>query len=74
MYLETTPDTSGYMIAGFIVAFAVMGLYILSMFLRNRNLNRDLTTLESIQSQAKPKAIKSKLTKKAKPSKKEKKK
>ncbi len=45
---EATPDTSGYMIAGYAVAFIVMGLYVLSMYLRNRNLNQDLTTLEEL--------------------------
>lgn len=58
MFLETTPDTSGYMIAGFVVAFAAMGIYILSLALRNRNLARDLETLESLQVKAKPKAAK----------------
>ena len=74
MYLEATPDTSGYMIAGFVVAFATMGLYLASLYLLNRNLNRDLDTLESIQKQAKSKAVKSIPTKKARTGKKTKKK
>jgi hypothetical protein len=45
---EATSDTSGYMIAGYAVAFMVMGLYVLSMYLRNRNLKQDLTTLEEL--------------------------
>ena len=45
---ETTPDTSGYMIAGYAIAFLVMGLYILSLFIRSRNLLRDLSTLEDL--------------------------
>ena len=49
MFQQTTPDTSGYMIAGYAVAFTVMALYLLSMYLRNRNLQRDLETLESLQ-------------------------
>ncbi len=49
MFLQdATPDTSGYMIAGYAVAFIVMGLYVLSMYLRNRNLHQDLTTLEEL--------------------------
>jgi len=60
MFLETTPDTSGYMIAGFVVAFASMGIYILSMALRNRNLNQDLQMLESLQVKTKPKTGKPK--------------
>ena len=57
MFLETTPDTSGYMIAGYILAFTVMGIYVASMYIRQRNLNRDLETLESIQAE-KPKRSK----------------
>ncbi len=47
-FQEPTPDTSGYMIAGYAVAFVVMGLYVASLYLRNRNLNRDLAMLEEI--------------------------
>jgi cell division protein FtsL len=54
MFLETTPDTSGYMIAGFAVAFITMGLYVISMYIRNQNLQRDLETLEAMKSE-KPK-------------------
>lgn len=57
MFLEATPDTSGYMVAGYIVAFVVMGIYVASMYIRNRNLKRDLETLESMQTE-KPKATK----------------
>jgi uncharacterized membrane protein YciS (DUF1049 family) len=59
MFFETIPDTSGYMIAGYAVAFITMGIYIFSMVLRNRNLKQDLKTLESMQAE-KPKAKKSK--------------
>jgi hypothetical protein len=55
MFLETTPDTSGYMIAGYAIAFLVMGLYVFSIYLRYRNLNRDLETLEVISNESKPK-------------------
>ena len=49
MFLQTpTPDTSGYMIAGYAVAFIVMGLYVASMYLRTRNLKRDQETLEEM--------------------------
>jgi hypothetical protein len=62
MFLQTTPDTSGYLIAGYAVAFTVMGLYLISLYVRNRNLNRDLETLQSMQSE-KP-AVKPKKKKK----------
>ena len=49
MFLQTpTPDTSGYMIAGFIVSFVVMGLYIASLYLRSRNLRQDQAMLEEM--------------------------
>ena len=43
-----TPDTSTYMIAGFVISFATLGLYVLSLYIRNRNLQRDAETLESL--------------------------
>ena len=58
MFLEFTPDTSGYMIAGYVIAFATMGIYVFSMFLRNRNLRQDLETLESFKAPVKPKTTK----------------
>ena len=45
---EATPNTSAYMIAGYAVAFIVMALYILSIYLRSRNLNQDLMLLEEM--------------------------
>jgi hypothetical protein len=64
--METTPDTSGFMIAGYTIAFLVMGLYVFSMYLRHRNLNQDLETLEVISSESKPKPVLSR-TKASKP-------
>jgi len=55
--MEITPDTSSYMIAGFVVAFVTMGIYVASLYIRNRNLQQDLKTLESMQAE-KPKATK----------------
>jgi hypothetical protein len=46
--METIPDTSGYMIAGYVITFITMGLYVLSIYLRNKNLHRDLETLEEL--------------------------
>ncbi len=36
-----TPDTSGYMIAGYIVFVSFPILFIVSLFLRRRNLEKD---------------------------------
>ncbi len=48
-----TPDTSTYMIAGFVISFVTMGIYVLSLYLRNRNLNQDVETLEALDEKKK---------------------
>jgi hypothetical protein len=52
---DTTPDTSGYMVAGYVIFAVIMAIYIVSLLARGRNLQRDLTTLESMKSE--PKAL-----------------
>ena len=42
------------MILGYAVAFVTMGIYIVSLYIRNHNLKRDLETLESLQTEEKP--------------------
>jgi hypothetical protein len=51
--MESIPDTSGYMIAGYIISFLTMGIYVLSIYIRNKNLQRDLETLESMDTEKK---------------------
>ena len=46
--MEPTPDTSAYMIAGYAVFFIVSAIYVVSLFIRNRSLQRDLETLENL--------------------------
>ncbi|MBN2115167.1 MAG: hypothetical protein JW730_01260 [Anaerolineales bacterium] len=53
-FQETTPDTSGYMIAGYAITFIVMALYVASIYLRTRNLNQDKTTLEEMDKPDQP--------------------
>ena len=53
-FQEATPDTSGYMIAGYAITFLVMALYVASMYLRSRNLNQDMTTLQELDKAAPP--------------------
>ena len=53
-FQEATPDTSGYMIAGFAITFLVMALYVASMALRSRNLKQDMTTLQELDKPAPP--------------------
>jgi hypothetical protein len=46
--MESIPDTNGYMIAGYAVFFIVSAIYLISLFVRNRSLQRDLETLEDL--------------------------
>jgi hypothetical protein len=55
--MDTIPDTSSYMIAGFAISFITMGIYVLSLYVRNLNLKRDIETLEAMQTE-KPKSKK----------------
>jgi hypothetical protein len=47
------------MIAGYTVFTVVMAVYLLSLFVRSRNLHRDLTALESLEQESKPAPIES---------------
>jgi hypothetical protein len=53
-FQEATPDTSGYMIAGYVITFVVMGIYVASMYLRSRNLKQDAAMLEEMDAPAPP--------------------
>ena len=46
---EPTPDTTVYFIAGYAVIFSVMLIYLLSLYLRQRNLKQDLDLLEDLE-------------------------
>lgn len=46
--MEPTPDTSAYMIGGYAVFFIVSAIYLVSLIVRNRNLQRDLEMLEEM--------------------------
>jgi hypothetical protein len=57
MFLQNgTPDTSEYMIAGYIISFVVMGLYLASIYVRSRNLRQDMSMLEEIEKADQPEA------------------
>lgn len=43
---EEIPDTSQYMIAGYAVIFGLISLYLLSLFLRHRSLQRSRDLLD----------------------------
>jgi hypothetical protein len=52
--LQQAPaETTRYMVAGYIVIFSVMLLYVLSLVIRRRNLERDLETLKEMETEEK---------------------
>ncbi len=52
--LQSAPaETTRYMIAGYSVIFRVMFLYIVSIFVRNRNLKRDIEMLKELEQKEK---------------------
>ncbi len=53
-FLQQAPaETTRYMIAGYSVIFSVIFLYIVSIFIRRRNLKRDLELLNEIETREK---------------------
>ena len=42
-------DTSGYMIAGYVVFFTVLSIYVLSLFIRWRNLKQEYLLLSDLE-------------------------
>jgi len=52
LFQEATPDTSGYMIAGYAITFIILGIYVASMYLRNRNYQEDMNVLEEMDKAA----------------------
>lgn len=46
-----TPDTSVYMIAGYVIFFVITVIYLASFFVRERNLRRDLETLQTMEAE-----------------------
>jgi len=51
--MESIPNTTNYMIAGFVISFVTMGIYVLSIYIRNKNLKRDLEMLEEMEKNGK---------------------
>ena len=51
-----TPDTSVYMIAGYVIFFIITAFYLVSLFVRTRNLHRDIETLQTMETEAEPPA------------------
>ena len=55
MFLQEAPaETFNYMAFGFIVILGTMGLYLLSLINRYRNLERDMELLDDLSAKAEP--------------------
>ncbi len=48
--MQTPPNTSAYMIGGYVFTYIVGAIYLLSLILRYRNLQRELEMLEHLES------------------------
>ena len=46
---EGPAQTANYFVSGYVVIFGVMGLYLVSLIIRRRNLKADLETLQEMQ-------------------------
>ena len=54
LLLQQAPaETTRYMIAGYSVIFGVMFFYIVSLFVRDRNLKRDIEMLKELEQKEK---------------------
>ena len=51
MIQQEPAQTMNYMIAGFVVIFGVMALFLASLVIRGRSLQQDLETLEDLSDQ-----------------------
>jgi hypothetical protein len=50
LFLQEGPaQTTAYMVAGYIVIFGVMLIYLASLIVRKRNLNQDLELLQDLE-------------------------
>jgi len=57
MFLQEAPaETFNYMAFGFIVILGTMGLYLLSLINRYRNLERDMELLDELSAKPEPSA------------------
>jgi hypothetical protein len=54
LYAEGTANTVNYFIAGYVVFFTVMALYLASLVIRYRNLKQDLEVLQEMEQDDEP--------------------
>ena len=48
-FQEGPAETTAYMIAGYVVIFGVMLIYLASLYIRRRNLKQDLEVLQELE-------------------------
>lgn len=48
LLIDPTPDTLGYLILGYVFLIGLPVLYVISWYVRQRSLKRDLETIESL--------------------------
>ena len=53
MLLDETPNTIGYMIAGYAVLFGLPFLYVISWLVRQRNLEKDIELIQTLTEEKK---------------------
>ncbi|MBF8281935.1 MAG: hypothetical protein HW378_850 [Anaerolineales bacterium] len=53
MLLDETPNTVGYMIAGYAVFFGLPFLYLVSWLVRQRDLEKDIELIETLSEEKK---------------------
>jgi CcmD family protein len=53
LILQAPAETTRYMIAGYLVIFGVMSLYIISLIVRSRKLQQELETLKEMDQENK---------------------
>ncbi len=46
--ISITPDTSGYLVLGYAFLFVAMAIYLISLYMRQRNFKRDVALLEEL--------------------------
>jgi len=54
LFQDVPPNTSAYMIAGYAIFFAISIIYMISLVVRRRNLEKDLQVLEAMEAEASP--------------------
>jgi len=48
LFIQAPPDTGRFLNAGYLIAVVVMLVYVLSLYLRERRLERDMRELEEL--------------------------